>query len=142
MSGNRRAALAGLVVLAVLTGACRRNDAALLAPGGAPAPWSYVEDAWGGLAAGEPTIAAGTVTLPLLLGVHERKRVDSAICIKKISARVDGSRILVQLNQGICGEGSVTKYEATFPRPAAGTYPVAYDDLLAGHPKIGEVRIP
>jgi hypothetical protein len=133
-----RSVVASVVVLfAVLVGC---EDVAR--PNGIRASWRYVEDGWGGLAAGEPRIAGNSVTLPLKLGVHPTKRVDSVICIASLSASVKRARIVVHLHKGICGNGSVTVYEATFPRPAAGTYPVVYDDLRAGFPKIGEVRIP
>lgn len=139
MRQRPRLAIACVVVLFAVIAGCEEDIAR---PGGIRASWRYVEDGWGGLAAGEPRIAGGSVTLPLELGIHPKQRVDSAICIAALSASVKHARIVVHLHKGICGSGSVTVYEATFPRPAAGTYPVVYDDLLAGFPKIGEVRIP
>jgi len=144
MRGAQRAARASALVLGILVAGCRREADALLAPGGAPATWRYVEDRWGGLAAGEPQVTETSLTLPLRLGLHETQHVDSAICVTGIAARTQRSRIVVRLNRGICGQGAAVPYphRATLPRPAQGTYAVVYDDLLAGYPKIGEARIP
>lgn len=144
MTTLRRAAIANAMILSAILAGCQRESSALLAKGGAPASWRSVEDGWGGLAAGQPKIARDSVTLPLRLGVHETKRVDSAICVTALFAEVKGGRIVVHLHRGLCGSGSVVPYPhaANFPRPAAGTYRVVYSDLFAGYPQIGEVRIP
>ncbi len=142
MRGKSAAIFVIVLAIGIAASGCWERAEDLAAPGGVRASWKYVEDAWGGLAAGEPRISAGGVTLPLRLGVHESKRTDSALCITDLGAGVKRHRIVVHLHKGICGVRSVTTYAATFPHPEAGTYPVVYDDLLAGFPKIGEVRIP
>lgn len=107
-----------------------------------PATWGYVNDAWGGLEVGSPVVTAGQVDLPLTLMVHAVKQVDSGVCTDAIVARVDGTRVIIGLKRGVCGEGSLTDYTAHFSVPPAGRYDVVYDDAQAGFPSLGEITIP
>jgi hypothetical protein len=131
--------IVGLVLLLVLFAGCEGN---VLLPGGTRASWRYVEDGWGGLATGAPRFSGRLLLLPIRLGIHPAERVDSAICIASLRAKVRGTWIVVRLHKGLCGQGSVTKLETALPRPTAGLYTVVYDDMLAGYPRIGEVRVP
>jgi hypothetical protein len=110
-----------------------------------PAPWSYVEAAWGGVALGDPTVQGGRVSLPLKLDLHQRQRTDSAVCVRRVSARPEAGRIIVRFDKCICGPGTTSPYrcelEAHFARPSPGKYVVVYDDAGAGYPRIGEVEL-
>jgi len=113
------------------------------------ATWSYVEKGWGGVALGSPTVEANRVSLPLNLGVHPPERIDSAICISRVSGHVENGRIAVRIYKRICkgGPGSKTAAEGAedltvhVGKPAPGRYAVVYDDASAGFPKIGEVEV-
>ena len=107
-----------------------------------PAPWSYVEDAWGGVRLGAVEVVSGDAFLLFELRAHEVKRIDSGICVRGASTRMDGGRIALRLDQSLCGPGSLTDYKAALPKLAAGTYDVVYDDEAAGFPALGRVRIP
>lgn len=131
-----------LLLLTVVAGVLAGCEGNIVLPGGTRASWRYVEDGWGGLATGAPRFSGRLLLLPLRLGIHPSERVDSGICIASLRARVRGTWIVVRLHKGICGQGSVTNFEATLPRPTAGLYTVVYDDMLAGYPRIGEVRVP
>ncbi len=114
-----------------------------------PAPWSYVERSWGGIAVGNPTMEAGQVALPFRLFVHPVERVDSAICVRRATGRVEEGRVLIRLDKSLCeaGHRPRTAEERAndsvvhLGKPEPGKYAVVYDDASAGFPKIGEVEV-
>ncbi len=114
-----------------------------------PASWSYVNDAWGGIAAENPTIESGQMALPVRFDVHAVTRVDSAICIRRVNGRVDEGRVIVGVDRCLCQSGPSSKTAeelarelvAHFSKPAPGRYTVVYDDASAGFPKIGDIEI-
>ncbi|HEV7506173.1 MAG TPA: hypothetical protein VGS07_14785 [Thermoanaerobaculia bacterium] len=109
-----------------------------------PAPWSYVEDAWGGIASENPTIESDRVALPVRLDLHSAKRIDSAICIRRVNGRVDAGRVFVRVDKCLCHSGTQGEgpdMVARFGKPAPGKYAVVYDDASAGFPKIGEIEV-
>ncbi|HSS49560.1 MAG TPA: hypothetical protein VLX28_11510 [Thermoanaerobaculia bacterium] len=129
------------ILLALVSSSCQ--DVVTVAST-TPAPWSYVEDAWGGIAPENPAIESGRVALPVKLDLHPAKRLDSAICIRRVSGRVDEGRVFVRVDKCLCHSG--TKGEgpdmvARFAKPAPGRYVVVYDDASAGFPKIGEIEV-
>ena len=106
------------------------------------APWSYVEDAWGGLGIAESRTANNRVSLSFRLRVHEPKRLDSAICTCGPTARVVADRILARLDKCLCKAGASAPLIAVLPKPASGEYDVVYEDATAGFPHIARVRVP
>jgi hypothetical protein len=114
-----------------------------------PAPWSYVEKSWGGIAVGNPTMEAGRVALPFRLFVHPVEHVDSAVCVRRAAGRVEGGRVLIRLDKSICEAGHRPRTAeerandsvVQLGRPAPGRYAVVYDDAGAGFPRIGEVEV-
>jgi|GEM_PF-2108826 len=137
------------ILLALALASCDRISMTLEPKPTGPATWSYVEKGWGGVAVEKPTVEAGRVSLPLRLGVHPAERVDSAICIRRVTGRVEDGRIAVRIDKRICqgGPGSKTAAEGAedltvhVAKPAPGKYAVVYDDASAGFPKIGEVEV-
>lgn len=128
--------------VALLVTACSASCARVVSTATTtPASWSYVEEAWGGLALVSPTVASGTVSLPLETGIHPPKRFDSAICVCGASARTDGARIVVLLESCVCGPGSKRTLLVQMSKPTPGVYSVHYDDAAAGFPKIGELVV-
>ena len=106
------------------------------------APWSYVEDAWGGVRLASHAISVKQLTVKLELGVHEVKRADSGICVRRVSARSEATSILVRFDRCLCSTGYTTNdYAASIPLPKPGRYVVAYDDEAAEFPKLGEVEL-
>jgi hypothetical protein len=105
------------------------------------APWSYVEEAWGGIGVGKPVVSADGVTIPFDLGLRPPKRLDSAICVRDADARLKDGRIVVLLERGVCGPGSPTEHAVHLKRLPKGTYTVVYGDADAGYPVIGEVIV-
>lgn len=106
------------------------------------APWSYVEDAWGGLAIAESRTAENQVSLTFRLRAHEPKRLDSAICLCGTSARVRAERIMVRLEKCLCGGGASAPLMAVLSKPPAGEYEVVYDDAAAGFPHVARITVP
>jgi hypothetical protein len=106
------------------------------------APWSYVEDAWGGLGIAESKTVNNQVSLTFRLHVHESKRLDSAICTCGAGARLLADRILVRLDKCLCSDGASTQLIAVLPKPASGNYDVVYDDAAAGFPHIARLELP
>ncbi len=106
------------------------------------APWSYVEDAWGGLGIAESRTANNQVSMTFRLRVHEPKRLDSAICTCGTTARVMADRILVRLDKCLCSGGASTRLIAVLPQPISGEYDVVYDDAAAGFPHVARLRVP
>jgi hypothetical protein len=134
------------LLLALVSASCNR---AVVWVTTTPAPWSYVERSWGGIAVGNPTMEAGRVALPFSLFVHHVERVDSAICVRRATGRVEKGRVLIRLDKSICeaGHRPRTAEERAndsvvhLGRPAPGRYAVVYDDAGAGFPRIGEVEV-
>lgn len=109
-----------------------------------PASWLYVDEAWGGIATENPAIESDRVALPIRFDVHAVKRVDSAICIRRVNGRVDEGRVIVGVDKCLCSSGTTGKgpeLVARFVKPASGRYAVVYDDAGAGFPKIGEIEV-
>jgi hypothetical protein len=137
------------ILLALALVSCDRITMTLEPKPTGPATWSYVEKGWGGVALGTPTIAADRMDLPLRLGVHPAERVDSAICVRRVSGHVEKDRIVVRVYKRICrgGPGSKTAAEGArdltvhLGKPLPGKYAVVYNDASAGFPKIGEVEV-
>jgi hypothetical protein len=107
------------------------------------APWSYVEEAWGGIASEIPTVESGRMALPVRFAVHPVVRHDSAICIRRVNGRVEDGRVIVGVDKYICssGTGKGPDLVARFVKPAPGRYAVVYDDASAGFPKIGDIEV-
>jgi hypothetical protein len=129
------------ILLALASVSC---DRALTVASTTPAPWTYVEDAWGGIASGSPTIESDRMALPVRFDVHPVKRQDSAICIRRVNGRVDGGRVIVRVDKCLCSSGTTGKGPeliARFAKPVPGKYMVVYDDARAGFPKIGEIEV-
>lgn len=105
------------------------------------APWSYVEEAWGGMGVGKPVVSADGVTIPLELRLRPPKRFDSAICVRGADAHLKDGRIVVVLERGVFGPGSLTEYAVRLKLLPKGTYTVVYGDADAGYPVIGEVVV-
>ena len=137
-----RAAVGGqaLAVAALLAcGACNRAVTHLSTT---TASWSYVEDAWGGVALAESRDNAKQVSLIFRLGVHQWKQMDSGSCACGAHARLNGSRVVVSLDRCLCGAGAGATLVAEMAKPASGAYFVVYDDSAAGFPRIGQLTIP
>lgn len=134
------------LLLALASVSCER---ALIWATTTPAPWSFVEKSWGGIAVGNPKMEAGRMTLPYRLFVHRVRDAQSGVCVCRATGRVEEGRVLIRLDKSLCegGPGSRTaKERANGPvvhlgRPAPGRYVVVYDDAGAGFPKIGEVEV-
>jgi hypothetical protein len=134
------------LLLALASVSCNR---AVVWASTTPAPWSYVERSWGGIAVGNPTMEADWVALPFSLFVHPVEHVDSAICVRRATGRVEEGRVLIRLDKSICeaGHRPRTAEERAndsvvhLGRPAPGRYAVVYDDAGAGFPRIGEVEV-
>jgi hypothetical protein len=105
------------------------------------APWFYVEDAWGGLGIAESRTADNQLSITFRLGVHEPKRLDSAICTCGATARLVASRILVRLDKCLCNGGASAPLIAVLPKPTSGEYDVVYDDAAAGFPNVAHLRV-
>jgi len=106
-----------------------------------PAPWSYVEDAWGGMAVSNATVTSDQVLVDFAFNQHAVKREDSAICVRRVVGQARASRIYVRVDRCLCGPGATKELRATFPKPRSGSYQVVYDDLSAKYPELGEVHI-
>jgi len=105
------------------------------------ATWSYVDEAWGGMAVKTSAVNANQLSLTFRLFLHAPTRIDSGICIYAIAARADGRRVVVRLDRSLCGN-TTGGYAVSLPKPEAGTYDVVYDDAAAGFPKLGRVTVP
>ncbi len=107
------------------------------------ADWAYVTSAWGGIAVATPSFSATSVHVPLTFWVGKTTRMDSAICIKRISGLVRDKTIVVSVAKRLCGLGrDVQDRSFDIPRPKAGTYSVVYDDETAAFPAIGILDVP
>ncbi len=106
------------------------------------APWSYVEDGWGGTALESYLVESNQVNLKFKLLIHDVKRIDSGICSCGTSAKLQQNRILVRMKSCLCGPGADTHHVAIIRRPPPGQYLVVYDDPSANYPRIGEITIP
>ena len=145
-TSHRYLTLAAILLAPLVSVSCSR---AVTWGSTTPASWSYVEKSWGGIALGNPTIEADRVDLPFRLGVHEVERVDSGICIRRLTGRFDKGRAIVRFDKYICEgshrttpiEQSAKDFVARLDKPAPGKYDVVYDDVSAGFPKLGEVEV-
>jgi hypothetical protein len=122
--------------------ACSACDRAVTQMSTVTASWSYVEDAWGGVALSESRVSGNQLSLILRVGVHDRKRMDSGTCLCGAHARLDASRVVVSLGRCLCGPGAGLALVAGMAKPAAGAYDVVYDDSTAGFPRIGQLTVP
>ncbi len=106
------------------------------------ATWEYVEKYWGGIALEEASINESLVSIPFKLGVHGVERLDSGVCVHRITARFEGARIMMRIDKCICGPSATRDLRAILRRPASGNYDVVYDDATAAFPRIGRVTVP
>lgn len=107
------------------------------------ASWTYVDEAWGGVALIKPQVTADRVTLTFKLFVHEATRSDSAICLHRISTRWQGAELLVRFDKAVCGSSSdAPSLVVAIDPPKPGTYAVMYDDESVGYPILGELVVP
>lgn len=133
---------AGLVVMAMTT-TCLVGCGWVVSKASAErASWSYVDDAWGGLAVDQLVGSPDNPTLRFKTKLHGAKRMDSAICVCGGSVRVQGQRLIVSLNRCLCDSATATSAELPLPRLASGSYSVVYDDESAGFPVVGRVDVP
>ena len=107
-----------------------------------PAPWAYVKQAWGGLALGSPTIDERQVIIPFHTHLESPTHIDSAICIGAARARVEVTRLMIQLERVVCSSLDGVAPVIRFDRPAPGNYVAVYDDAGANFPELGVVAIP
>jgi hypothetical protein len=106
-----------------------------------PATWSYVNEAWGGLAVADPIVSGEQASFPLQFHTNEPRRIDSAICPCAVSARLVASRILIRLDRCVCGSGGGVDLLVQLPRPDPGLYDIVYDEESAGYPFIRKVEV-
>jgi hypothetical protein len=145
MRSNRHARTAWRTALAAVVWAqCAGCHRAVTLVTTERASWSYVEEAWGGLQVSDSAVEDGRLRLRLRSHVHAVTRVDSGICVRAVSARVDETRVLVRLDKAVCDPKGPPppSNEVSIASPPAGTYAVLYDDAAAGFPRLGQARVP
>ena len=138
--GQRRLSSLALFLITTCLSISSGCGAAVQSLSGEPASYQDVAESWGGIALGH--IVAESTGPVLLLELHPDKalRIDSGICVARVSTRIAPGTLYLVLFKSICGERSLKTLAIPLEGLADGSYEVRYDDEAANYPKLGALH--